>query len=140
MELHLAPVGPAWTLHTPQRMMQLASSLLMTLKHVHDRGFVHCDVRADNVVEIPGGWVLIDWEVAGKAGADMFWDSCAAPPGVHRGSAWLPSHDLWQLGRLIKGQVHGDSPALAAFAERLQRPDITDAIALEHLNQVAAQL
>ena len=140
VKLQLEPIGHSWNLNSPQRMVQFANSLLMTLKHVHDKGFVHCDVRADNVVEIPGGWLLIDWELAGKSGAEVFWDSLAAPPGVHHGSQWLASHDLWQMGKLIKDQLHGESLALAQFAERLQRADITNAIALENLTQIAAQL
>ena len=140
VKLQLKPIGHSWNLNSHQRMVQFANSLLMTLKHVHDKGFVHCDVRADNVVEIPGRWLLIDWELAGKSGAEVFWDSLAAPPGVHCGSPWLASHDLWQMGKLIKDQLHGESLALAQFAERLQRADITDAIALENLTQIAAQL
>ena len=135
VNLQLEPVGHSWYLSSPQRVHTFASSLLMTLQHVHASGFVHRDVRADNVVETPGGWTLIDWEMSGKEGAQIFWDSSAMPPGLQRGSQWFARHDLWQLGKLISTQSFA-TPEIKALGHDLQSGKLTAADGLACLNHL----
>ena len=131
VRLQLTPVGHLWHLGSPERVVRFAISLLVTLNHIHAQGFVHCDVRADNVVETSGGWVLIDWELAGRTPAVIFWDSHALPPGVHRGDHWLVKHDLWQLGKLLREQSNA-SPGVKGLANELQSGSLTASSALGH--------
>ena len=101
--LKLKPVGATWRIENLATLQKLCSSILTTLKVVHSLGYVHRDIRIDNIVLAPFGFVLIDWEVAAPSGSLVFWDACCGshPDGVLKGSPWLPWMDLWQVGRLI---------------------------------------
>lgn len=100
--LQLEPVGAAWWLEELAAIIELARTLLVTLAAIHHHGFVHCDVRQDNIISGPGGWLLIDWELAGPCGRQVFWYANVSPPGMGHGGHWQPRHDLWQLGMLMK--------------------------------------
>ena len=66
VKLRLEPVGALVRITGTAQMRSLVSCLLTTLKHIHEYGFVHRDVRLDNVVRATNGWLLIDWELAGR--------------------------------------------------------------------------
>ena len=60
----------------------------------------------------PGGYLLIDWELAGPCGRPLFWHPKALPPGMKQGDPWQPLHDLWQLGRLMQAQLQQSHPVV----------------------------
>lgn len=82
------------------------------LKELHDDGFVHGDIRANNMVfgergedGAPNGW-LIDFDFGGKAGNAVY------PPGYNRalsdgqrmgrgGKSIEKWHDWWALANII---------------------------------------
>lgn len=110
--LKLRPVGATWRIENLATLKNLCLNILTTLKVVHSLGYVHRDIRTDNIVFAPSGFVLIDWEVAAPTGSLVFWDACQGshPDGVLKGSPWMPWMDLWQLGRLISGLTGRLSP------------------------------
>jgi serine/threonine protein kinase len=57
--LQLIPVGCKVYNMTPQRLLKLAKSILTTLVAIHEAGFVHRDVRQDNIFETQSGFCLI---------------------------------------------------------------------------------
>lgn len=100
----LKPVGATWRIRSLAELRRLCSSILITLDTVHSLGYVHRDIRVDNIVLANHGFVLIDWELAAPSTSPVFWSARAGshPEGVHKGSSWLPWMDLWQLGSLIE--------------------------------------
>ena len=54
-------------------MGSLTTSLLTTAAAMHQAGIKHRDIRAANVVQYCGNWVLIDWELAGAVNALTWW-------------------------------------------------------------------
>ena len=100
----LTPVGATWRIRSLAELRRLCSSILITLDAVHSLGYVHRDIRVDNIVLASYGFVLIDWELAAPSTSPVFWSARAGshPEGVHKGSSWLPWMDLWQLGSLIE--------------------------------------
>ena len=103
--LQLEPVGATWWLEELPAVIELVETLLVTLAAIHHHGFVHCDIRDDNIVSGPHGWLLIDWELAGPCGRQVFWHAKVSPPGMAHGSHWQPQHDLWQLGVLMQAHL-----------------------------------
>ena len=100
--LQLEPVGAAWWLEELAAVLELAQALLVLLAAIHHHEFVRCDVRHNNIISGPGGWLLIDWELAGPRGRQVFWYAKVFPPGMAHGGQWQPQHDLWQLGVLMQ--------------------------------------
>ena len=100
--LRLEPVGAAWWIEELEVLLRLVETLLITLSAIHREGFVHCDIRHDNIISGPHGWLLIDWELAGPCGRQVFWHAKVSPPGMAHGGCWQPQHDLWQLGVLMQ--------------------------------------
>jgi len=66
VHLRLQPVGARISLKSNQQLCSLVNSLFATLVPLHTAAFVHCDIRLDNIVSGPDGWVLLDWELAGR--------------------------------------------------------------------------
>ncbi|DBA86773.1 TPA: hypothetical protein ACH3X1_016662 [Trebouxia sp. C0004] len=101
-------------------MLILIKQLLLTLTALHKQKWVHRDVRMDNLVHSPAGWVLIDWELAGPAGHHVFWDSTYLPPEVHTGQMpYTATSDLWQVGRIIQRYDALSTGATKKFANQL---------------------
>ena len=70
----LEPVGALVRITGTAQLRSLVSCLLTTLKHIHEYGFVHRDVRLDNVIRTTNGWLLIDWELAGRTNQNVWWE------------------------------------------------------------------
>jgi len=132
--LQLIPVDCKVYNMTPQRLLKLAKSILTTLVAIHEAGFVHRDVRQDNIVETQSGFCLIDWELAGRDGEQVFWSGPSLPLDVDlRKRPFVFTDDLWQLGvtlsRLamptkpltvyIEGILHGGFATAAAALDAL---------------------
>ncbi|XP_059431678.1 mitogen-activated protein kinase kinase kinase 20-like [Corylus avellana] len=96
-------------------------SMLVGLKHIHDRGFVHCDLKPDNVLLVPtadGFEVKIaDFGVAKKA-----YTSCETETPSWRGTPWYLApecviyrvqeafSDIWALGCTVLEMLTGKLP------------------------------
>ncbi|KAG5175349.1 hypothetical protein JKP88DRAFT_265861 [Tribonema minus] len=123
VRLQLEPVAVRWVVHTAKDLQSMCADVLQALCAVHDRGFVHRDVRQDNILLADTGYVLIDWELAARVGDTVFWDPKPehVPPTVRRDTSWQPWMDVWQLGRVIHAlqpSRHAGS-ARADFVDRL---------------------
>ena len=100
--LHLIPVGCQVYNMTPQRVLKLIECMLTTLIAIHEAGFVHRDLREDNIIETQSGFCLIDWELAGRNDQKVFWTGPSLPSDVslkHR--PFVFTDDLWQLGKTL---------------------------------------
>ena len=102
--LTFTPVAACWRIDSLETLRSFCTDILKTLKTVHGLGFVHRDIRADNIL-LGSGFLVIDWELAAPIGSEVFWEvpSGRHPAGVTIGSQWLPWMDLWQLGKVIEG-------------------------------------
>ena len=59
VHLRLQPVGARISFQSSQQLCNVVNSLLATLAPVHAAGFVHHDIRLDNIIKGPKGWVLL---------------------------------------------------------------------------------
>ena len=58
--IRLEPVGANWSSPSPVQLCSMTGSLLTKLQVLHDLGYVHRDVRHDNLLSVSYGWMLID--------------------------------------------------------------------------------
>ncbi len=119
VQLRLHPVGARVSLNSSQQLCSLVNSFLATLAPVHAAGFVHRDICLDNIVKGPDGWVLIDWELAGRETQTVWWTGQVLPPAVKAGSEpYTCKTDLWQIGQLVLSHAI-PSAGSAAYAHQL---------------------
>ena len=135
--LQLIPVGCKVYNITPQRLLKLAKCILTTLVAIHATGFVHRDVRQDNIVETQSGFCLIDWELAGSEGELVFWKGQSLPSDVTlKKRPFVFADDLWQLGMTLSGLAMPTKP-LTVYIEGLLHGDFdTAAAALDALPDI----
>ena len=120
VELELEPVGACFTIHNDSELQSLVASLLSTLRRLHEAGYVHRDIRMDNIVKYFQQWLLIDWELAGQVDQPVWWDGKYLPDPVRLGQhRYSVKTDLWQVGKLIMTQQQVASPAALLFAQQL---------------------
>ena len=120
INLRLEPVGALVRITGTAQLRSLVLCLLTTLKHIHEYDFVHRDIHLDNVIRATNGWLLIDWELAGRTNQIVWWEGKLLPEGVkHRLEPYTCKTDLWQLGMLIKAAVVSADVAIITFADRL---------------------
>jgi serine/threonine protein kinase len=103
--VELRPVGFQ---RLPQSLSELKCAIrcvLEALSALHQAGFVHRDVRWENILVSPSDitdWILIDLEHAGKSGSVSYrlvwW-----PPGIGpNAEPYNPRCDLYLVGELIR--------------------------------------
>ncbi|DBA94012.1 TPA: hypothetical protein ACH3X1_001664 [Trebouxia sp. C0004] len=127
VHLRLHPVGARINLKNNQQLCNLVNSLLATLAPVHAAGFVHRDIRLDNVVKGPDGWVLLDWELAGRENQRVWWTGQSLPPAIRAGfELYTCQTDLWQIGQLVLTHAI-PSVGSAAYAHQLMSGQVTSA-------------
>ena len=120
VKLRLEPVGALIRITGIAQLRSLVSCLLTILKHIHEYGFVHRDIRLDNVVKGTNGLLLIDWELAGRTNQIVWWEGKLLPDGVkHRSEPFTVKTDLWQLGMLVKTAAICADVATTSFADHL---------------------
>ncbi|KAK1320778.1 Mitogen-activated protein kinase kinase kinase NPK1 [Acorus calamus] len=91
-----------------------ARSLLLGLRHVHASGFVHCDVKPQNVLVFDDDRVKIaDFGLTRKSGLRGDSGYCGtplymAPESVLRGEHGPPS-DVWAFGCVVAEMVSGET-------------------------------
>lgn len=128
VQLRLHPVGARISLTgSQQQLCNLINSLLATLTPVHAAGFVHRDIRLDNVVKGPDGWVLLDWELAGRENQHVWWTNQILPPAIRAGlELYTCQTVLWQIGQLVLTHAI-PSAGSAAYAHHLMSGHVTSA-------------
>ena len=100
------PVGDA---------VRIGGELLEGLRVVHDRGLVHCDVKAANVMLGPGPAKLIDFGIAQPPHDGLRTETSigtlqAMSPEQLSGEALTPASDLFSLGVVLYEAITGRVP------------------------------
>ena len=96
-------------------VLRIGRELLAGLRLVHDRGLVHCDVKAGNVMLGPGPAKLIDFGIAQPPHEGLEGDTSIgslqymSPEQLH-GEALTPASDLFSLGTVLYEALTGRVP------------------------------
>ncbi len=104
--------------------LRMGRELLEGLRVVHDRGLVHCDVKAANVMLGPGPAKLIDFGIAqpphdGIEGNTSIGTLQAMSPEQLSGQALSPASDLFSLGVVLYEALTGRVPYPGATPEEV---------------------
>lgn len=96
-------------------VLRIGSELLAGLRVVHDRGLVHCDVKAGNVMLGPGPAKLIDFGIARvpheiAEGTTSIGSLQFMSPEQLHGQALTPASDLFSLGVVLYEALSGRMP------------------------------
>jgi serine/threonine-protein kinase len=127
--------------------LAIASRVCEALQHLHDRGFVHYDVKPANVMLCPDGGIrLIDLGLAHEAASGRFTFS-AAPPAIASAAYVAPeqirrkrgrkSVDIYSLGAMLYELLTGrppfpdDDPFVVASARTVGDPPAPRALNAE---------
>jgi serine/threonine-protein kinase len=123
----------------PEReALAIASQICAAVAHVHERGFVHYDVKPENVILCPDGTIrLIDFGLAHRAVSTRF-TLAARPPAIASSTYVAPeqirrlpgrkSVDVYAIGAVLyemltgQGPFPGDDPFVVASARTLGDP------------------
>jgi eukaryotic-like serine/threonine-protein kinase len=95
--------------------IRIGHELLAGLAAVHERGLVHCDVKAGNVMLGPGPAKLIDFGIATEPHDGIEGDTSIgslpymSPEQLH-GEALTPASDLFSLGVVLYESLTGQLP------------------------------
>jgi len=102
----------------------LGRQLVSVLGYLHRHGWVHLDVKPENVVVQEGRAVLMDLGVATRPGRlerSIGTDGYAAPE-QGAGGAVTPATDVWGLGATLAECVTGSAPGAAPDLPRVPAP------------------
>lgn len=96
-------------------VLRIGRELLAGLRVVHERGLVHCDVKAANVMLGPGPAKLIDFGIAqpphdGIEGETSIGTLQAMSPEQLHGEPLTPASDLFSLGVVLYEALTGQVP------------------------------
>jgi serine/threonine-protein kinase len=108
---------------------RIGAELLAGLRAVHDRGLVHCDVKAGNVMLGPGPAKLIDFGIAqshrgaggGEGSGTSMGTLSSMSPEQLAGEALTPASDLFSLGTVLYEALTGRLPFPGRTAEDVRR-------------------
>lgn len=106
LSVYLTPLGLQNTPTCENDLKAALRCVLVALSQLHARGWVHRDVRWDNILFVPteNSWYLIDLECADRNGQRLpdWYNRRLAPPEVQGDEAlYATSADIWQVGMLI---------------------------------------
>ncbi len=114
--------GRSW-----RQVVPLIAQLCDALSHLHDAGFVHRDVKAQNVLLTANGNArLIDFGVASQAGDSGLrsgGSTLTASPAQRDGAPPSPSDDAWAVGLLLFDLIAQVGPDEAKTADSGVWPD-----------------
>lgn len=105
-------------------VLRVGRELLAGLRVVHDRGLVHCDVKAGNVMLGPGPAKLIDFGIAQPPHAGHEGDTSIgslqymSPEQLH-GEALTAASDLFSLGAVLYEALTARTPYPGATPEEV---------------------
>lgn len=102
-------IAPLFFFRPPRGMDEIECAIkcvLSALESLHSLGWVHCDIRIENIMWKPPDmeWYLMDLEYA-KFDSDECPPICShyCPPELRsNGGKWTTSCDMWQVGRLME--------------------------------------
>lgn len=117
----------------------IGRTLCRALATVHGRGFVHRDIKAQNVMrEVGGAIVLMDFGAGHALGNGVPASTLGSPaylaPEVLRGERPSSQSDIYSLGVLLYHLVSGSFPYTASSLEELRVAH--DAMSRRHLRDV----
>jgi len=113
IRLRLVPLGFSQQPTSAAELRSAVMGILKGLKWLHDKGFVHRDVRWSNVIRKQDGqFMLIDLELAGKEGSVDFRSDWW--PQLHDGQ-YSKQTDLAMLGNMISMYAHLDTDEVGFF-------------------------
>lgn len=138
MELVLAPSLQDLLERGPiehRRVAEIGLQMLAALRHAHEKGILHRDVKPSNVLITDAGRVVLtDFGIAQVEGdatltqTGLVMGSPAyIPPERAQGERAVPASDLWALGATLYAAVEGRSPyersdAMASLQAALTEP------------------
>ncbi|MFD0692078.1 serine/threonine-protein kinase [Actinomadura fibrosa] len=138
MELVLAPSLQDLLDQGPmehRRVAEIGLQMLGALRHAHEKGILHRDVKPSNVLITDAGRVVLtDFGIAQMEGdatltqTGLVMGSPAyIPPERAQGERAVPASDLWALGATLYAAVEGHSPyersdAMASLQAALTEP------------------
>jgi serine/threonine protein kinase len=104
--LYLQPVGTCGRMPVSIEEAKVAGKRVLTaLQYLHMIGWVHRDVRPENVMFADQNWYLVDLEWANLAdlpvGNYMPQEQWAPPEINNSDSSWTYSSDMWQFHKLL---------------------------------------
>ncbi|KAH9558299.1 hypothetical protein CY35_06G001100 [Sphagnum magellanicum] len=135
--VEISPLGHAPILRSEQSIRMMTKNVCEALSVLHEAGLVHRDVRLPNVVQVSlEQFMLIDLETVAASPFRL-------PEGFQyfrgwsiemlEGSFYTPMSDMYQLGRLLKKDVHWMteiSESALQFIRKLTSKKCTAAMAL----------
>jgi hypothetical protein len=109
--LYLGPVGTCGRRPESIEMAKVAGkSVLTALQFLHTKGWVHRDIRPDNVMFADQNWYLVDLEWAnladrpvGQYRPHLTW---TPPEIIDNDSSWTTAGDMWQFQTLLSHWGH----------------------------------
>jgi serine/threonine protein kinase len=128
------------------KLQRIVTEIALALDHMHGRGWVHRDLKPDNVLVAPDGQVkLIDLAIAAKS-AGMLGLFGAKPPAQGtpsymspeqiRGQSLTPRSDVYSFGCLLFELLTGKPPYTGANANDLLNKHVSAPIpAVEAANR-----
>ena len=114
-------------------VLRIGQELLAGLRVVHERGLVHCDVKAANVMLGPGPAKLIDFGIASEPHGGLAGDTSIgslkfmSPEQLH-GEALTPASDLFSLGAVLYEALTGRPPYPGATPEEVSAAHAAGAV------------
>ena len=125
MRIRLVPVGVERQPVTVAELIAATKHICECLFSLHELGYVHSDVRWNNIVEFFGEWYLIDSEYACHLDehnllADRSANTIRQRFVLDTSQPWGPLFDLYQVGMLLAdNNVTNSSVELAALRDHL---------------------